>query len=273
MGRFSLGAFYTGLLYKKTAEIVMTANDQRNYEKPLDAEALAGYFASRRVLLALTGEFPALLPRMGLTAQGLAQIDVNDTSDTLHSQYLELRLTAELLDPLHLDVGALGELVQGPEGIQRSAAVSAEVDWETPGPWNDLLSAKFLWTSGRSGSGVSAFIPVGGVTAGSVFDPGLRALMSAGLSYRARPLAGFSAGAGINYFIRTDLETLGDADLDDASDSRLLGGELSGSLTWAPDPAFMLTAGAGAFFPRWGGAFREDAPVRWKLNLGLLVSL
>jgi hypothetical protein len=273
IGRLSLGAFYTGLLYKETAKILMTADDLRNYEKPLAAEGWGGYFASRRVLLALTGEFPALLPRINLRAQGLAQFDVNDTSDPLDSQYLELRLTAEALDTLHLDLGALGELIQGAEGIQGSAAVRGGLDWEVPGILNDLLSAKFLWTSGRSGSGVSAYMPVGGITAGNVFDPGLGALMSAALSYRARPLAGLSAGAGLGYFIRTDLETLGDADLDAGSESRLLGGELYGSLIWTPDAALMLNLGGGAFFPGWGGAFREDAPIRWKVNLGVTVSL
>jgi hypothetical protein len=273
IGRFSLGAFYTGLLYKETAKIIMTSGDLQEYEKLLATGGMDAYFASRRALLALTGDFPALLPRIGLTAQGLAQFDLNDTPETLHSQYLELRLRAEILDPLHLEAGVLGELIQGAEGTQGSAALSAGVDWETPGALKDLLSAKFLWTSGRAGDDVCAFIPLGGVNAGSIYDPGLRALMSAAISYRARPLADFSAEAGTRYFIRTDLETLGDADLDASSASRLLGGELYGSLIWAPDPALMLKAGGGAFFPGWGGAFREGAATRWKLNLGLIFSL
>ncbi|MDR0623984.1 MAG: hypothetical protein LBG10_06085 [Treponema sp.] len=272
-GRLSLGAFYTGLLYKESAKIIMTSADAVNYGKPLDAEDLAGYFASRRVLLGLTGDFPGLTPRTSLTVQGLGQFDVNDTSNTLHTYYLEARFRAEPVEPLHLDLGALGELLQGKDEVQRSAAVSAGVDWEVPGLLSDLLSAKFLWTSGRTDDKVSAFTPVGGVSGGVIFDPGLRALISAGLSYQARPLAVLSAMAGAAYFIRTDLETLGDGELDGDSDSRLLGGELYGSLVWAPDPALRLNMGGGAFFPGWGGAFQEDAPVRWKVNVGLIVSL
>jgi hypothetical protein len=198
---------------------------------------------------------------------------VNDTANRLNTYYLEGRFTAELLEPLHFEVGVLGELLQGEDEVQGSAAVSGGADWEVPGELADLLSVRFLWTSGRSGEGVSAFIPVGGVSGGTIFYPGLRALMSAGLSYRARPLAALSAVAGAAYFIRTDLETLGDAELDGDSDSRLLGGEVYGSLVWAPDPAFRLNAGGGAFFPSWGGAFRGDAPVRWKVSFGLIVSL
>jgi hypothetical protein len=271
-GRLSLGAFYTGLLYKETANIIMTTHDFEQYEKPLDAEGLGGYFASRRVLLALTGDFPGLTPRTALTVQGLAQIDVNDTEETLHTYYVEARLRAEPLEPLHLDVGALGELVQGDE-VQGSAAISAGVDWEVPGALPDLLSAKVFWTGGRTGDKASAYIPVGGVSAGKIFDPGFRALMSAGVSYQARVLADFSAGAETAYFIRTDGETLGDAELDNDSDSPLIGGEVYGFLVWGPDPAIQVNAGGGAFFPGWGGVFRAGAPVRWKITVGLLLSL
>jgi hypothetical protein len=272
-GRISLEAFYTGLLYKETAKIIMTPNDLQKYQEPFALDDLAAYFASRRVLLALTGEFPALTPRTALTVQGLAQFDVNDTPDTLHTQYLEIRFAAEPLEPLHLEAGVLGELLQGGDEIRGSAAVSAGADWEVSGALSDLLSAKFLWTSGRTGGGVSAYTPVGGVSSGRIFDPGLGALMSAGLSYQVRFLTGFSVDAGGTYFIRTDLGTLGDADLDETSESRLLGGDLFGFLIWAPDPALRFTLGGGAFFPGWGNAFRGDAPVRWKANLGLLVSL
>jgi hypothetical protein len=273
--RLSLGAFYTGLLYKETAKIIMTAGDLEKYAKPLEAEGLEDYFASRRVLLALTGAFPALTPRTSLTVEGLAQFDVNDTPDALDTQYLELRFAAELLEGLYFDAGALGELIREREGgeVQRSAAVTAGLDWEVPGVLNDLLSAKFLWTAGRSGSEVRAFTPVGGIPAGKVFDPGLRALMRAGLSWQARLHGAVSAEGEAAYFIRTDVETLQDADMDGSSKSRLLGGEVYGSLVWAPDIAFRLNGGGGAFFPGWGGAFRGDAAVRWKVHLGVLVSL
>jgi hypothetical protein len=272
-GRLSLEVFYTGLLYKESAKILMTSADLETYKNPPAAGGLSGYFASRRTLLALTGEFPGLTPRTGLTVQALTQFDVNPTPDKLHTYYMEARFTAEPLEPLHLDAGVLGELLRDTEGLRGSAGVTAGADWEVPGVLSDLLSAKFLLTSGKTGGKVRAFIPVGGVSAGTIFDPGMGALMSTGLSYQARPLAVLSAGAGAAYFIRTDLETLGDPDLDGTSDSRLLGGEVYGSLVWAPDSALRLTLTGGAFFPRRGGAFRTGAAVRRKLNIGLLVSL
>jgi hypothetical protein len=271
--RLSLGAFYTGLLFKETSKIILTRSDLDRYEKPRDSGGLDGYFASRRTLLALTGEFPDLTARTSLTAQVLAQFDVNGDSDALHTQYLELRFAAEPADPLHVHLGGVGELAQGPDDVQGSAAVFAGADWEVPGASTDMLSAEFLWSGGKTEDRVRAFTPVSGKNAGRVFGAGTGALMKAGLSYRGRLLAGFSVEAGTAYFIRTDLETLRDRELDDSSKSRTLGGELYGSLAWAPDPAFRISAGGGAFFPGWGGAFREEAPLRWKANLGLILSL
>jgi hypothetical protein len=273
MSRLSLGVYYTGLLYKETAKIIMTGGDREGDGKSFDSEGLEGYFASRRMLLALTGEFPDLTSRTSLEAQALAQFDLNGNSDSLHTQYLELRFTVEPAAPLHLTLGGLGELVQGKDEVQGSMAAFAGADWELPGALRDLLSAEALWTSGRSGEKILAFTPVSGKNAGRVFNGGISALARAGLSYRMRPAASFSLEAGAAYFIRTDLETLGDGDLDDASSSRLLGGEVYGSLVWAPDPAFRLSGGGGAFFPEWGGAYREGAAVKWKANFGLLVSL
>jgi hypothetical protein len=273
MGRLSLGAFYTGFLYKEAANIMLTPGDLERYQKPLDAEGLAGYFASRRILLAATGEFPDLTPRTGLAAQALFQFDVNGDIDHLNSQYLELRFTAEPDDVLHVNLGGLVELAQDFGESWGSAALFAGADWEASGPLPDLLSAELLWTSGRVSDGFRAFTPLSGTSGGRVFDGGTGALMRAGLSYRALPLAGFSFEAGTAYFIRTDVETLGDEDIDGDSLSRLLGGELYGSAVWSPDSVFRFSAGIGAFFPGLGGAYREGAPVRWKINFGLSMSI
>jgi hypothetical protein len=273
MSRLSLGLYYTGLLYKETANILLTQGDRERYEKPLDADGFEGYFASRRMLMALTADFPDLTSRTSLTAQALAQVDVNDDSEKLHTQYLELRFGADPLDPLHLTLGGIGEFLQRPDEFRGSVAAFGGADWEVPGTLTDMLSAEALWTSGRSGEQIRAFTPVSGRNAGRVFDGGTGALMKTALSYRVRPLGSVSLEAGGAYFIRTDLETLRDSELDGDSDSRLLGGEVYGSLLWAPDPAFRFSMGGGAFFPKWGDAYREDAPVKWKVNVGMTLSL
>jgi hypothetical protein len=66
MSRFSLGAYYTGLLYKETAQIIMTGGDLERYGKSFDSEGLAGYFAFRRALLAMTIDKINNCPRKAL---------------------------------------------------------------------------------------------------------------------------------------------------------------------------------------------------------------
>jgi hypothetical protein len=179
----------------------------------------------------------------------------------------------EPADPLHISVGGIGELFQGPEETAGSAAAFWGADWELPGALPDLLGAEVLWTSGKASGGMRAFTPVSGVNAGRIFEGGLGALLRAGLTYRVRPNPELSLEGGGACFIRTDRETLADADINAESESRIVGEEVYGSLIWAPDSAFRFNAGGGVFFPGRGGAFREDAPLRWKTNAGLLVSL
>jgi hypothetical protein len=271
--RLSLGAFYTGLLYKETANIRMTAGDFERYQKPLDETNPADQFASSRALLALTGEFPDLTLRTSLTVQGLAQFDLNDTPETLDTHYLNIYFAMEPVDSLYVNLGGVGMLAWDGEDLAGNAAIFAGADWEPSGALADLLSAELLWTGGKHGAEGRSYTPVIRKTPGRIFDAGLSALMSLSFLYRLRPLADVSLEAETGYFIRTDLDTLGDPELDPASDSRLLGGELSGALIWAPDPALRLSAGGGAFFPQLGKAFSEDARTRWRATLGLLVSL
>ncbi|MDR1142902.1 MAG: hypothetical protein LBK77_01630, partial [Spirochaetaceae bacterium] len=89
--RLSAGAFYTGFLYKETAGIVMTSGDAERYALPADYGDMDTYFASRRVLASVTGEFADLTPRTSLTLNALAQFDVNGGEQRLHTQYLEAR--------------------------------------------------------------------------------------------------------------------------------------------------------------------------------------
>jgi hypothetical protein len=52
-----------------------------------------------------------------------------------------------------------------------------------------------------------------------------------------------------------------------------MGGELYGTLLWAPVEDLMITLAGGAFFPAWGDVFVTDAPVRWKASAGFIFSL
>jgi hypothetical protein len=269
--RLSLGAFYTGFLYKKTAEITMTPEDLDRYMEPLNYGDPDTYFASRRVLLPLDIEFSDLASRLSLAFTLLTQVDVND-APALHTQYLETRFGVEALDTLRLALTGIGGLAEN-EGKDPKGHFAAAfgADWDVPGSLADMLSAEFRWGGGAVNDRVGSFTPVSGVAQGTVFSPALEALMDLRAAYTARPLDVLSFSLETVFFWRTDVETFTDTELDGASNDRFLGTELYGSLILAPQSALRLTAGAGAFFP--GGAFVKDAGVRWNINTGVIFSL
>jgi hypothetical protein len=264
--RITGGAFFTGFLYKKTAEILMTAMDRENYEDS------GMYFASRRILMTLGAEFPDLTSQTSLALSTLAQFDMNGYGGSgLHSQYLEARYGIEAVNTLHLAFTLVGGLTETGWDPRINFAAALAADWEVPGALADMLSAELCWGSGAVNKGVGPFLPITGITRGQVFTPTLSGLMNGRLSYIARlhSVLSFSSAAAV--FLRTDVETLVDPELDNATKNRFLGGEFYGQFIWAPQSPLRITVGGGVFLP--GGAFIKDADPRWKLNTGLIFSL
>jgi hypothetical protein len=269
--RLSLGVLYAGFLYKETAEILMTPEDRDRYFKPLDYADPETYFASRRMLLPLDLEFSDLASRLSLAFTLLAQFDLND-APSLHTQYLEARFGLEPVDDLRFAITGMGGLAES-EGTELrghlAAALSAE--WALPGGLTDMLSAELRWGSGAVNNAIVPFMPVSGITQGTVFAPLLPGLMDLRAAYTARPHKALSLSGEAVVFWRTDVETFKDDGLDGASKDRYLGTELQGSLIWALQSALRLSAGGGVFFP--GGAFVAGTAIRWKINTGILLAL
>jgi hypothetical protein len=269
----SAGAFYTGFLYKETAEIVMSPHDALNYALPLDYSDFDTYFASRRILVSVGAEFSDFLPPAALTLNGIAQFDVNEGGGTVHSQYFTVKYTASPASGFMITGGGVAGFkeIQDEDTLIQFAAVFG-LDWEAPGNPRDMVQAEIRWSSGEVNKNIGAFAPVNSIAQGQVFTPALSALMTIRAKYTARLAAGFSASAEGTCFIRTDGQTLADKDYP-PSGSRLLGAEFYGSCIWAPASDFMLTAGIGAFFPSLGNVFEEDARILWLAAAGIILSL
>jgi hypothetical protein len=269
--RFSLGAFYTGFLYKEAEEILMTAEDQDRYLKPLNYGDAETYFASRRVFLPLGLEFSDLASRLSLALTILSQFDVNGAR-ALNTHYLEIRLDAEAADALRFGLTAVGGLAdyKGAE-TRTNFAAALSMDWDVPGALTDIVNAELRWGSGAVNERIGPFLPVSGIVQGTVFTPTQPGLMNARAAYTARPHRTVSLSVEAVVFWRTDLETFTDKELNGLSTDRFLGTEVSGVLAWAFQSALRLNAGGGVFFPR--GPFVEGAGIRWKVNGGIILSL
>jgi hypothetical protein len=250
--RLYLGVLYTGLVYKKTAEILMSAGDREGYHDG------GTYFAPRRVLVPVTAEFPGPGERTDLAVSVLGQFDLNG-KDAVHTQYLELRAGYEAADTLRLDLTGAGALTEE-EGRAARAHFAAVLgaDWDVPGAAADMARVELSWGSGEVNGRVGAFRPVSALSRGRVLRAGLPGLMTARVSYTARPLESLSVTGEAAGFWRTDLETFTDGELGGGT-GRFLGAEAWGRVVWAPQSVLRFDAGCGVFIP--GGAGRMPAVI------------
>jgi hypothetical protein len=161
--RFSLGAWYTGFLYKDTADIVMTRRDREDYEQPFAQD----YFASRRALVSLEWEKPDLGPHSSLALGLLGQFDLNGDTNRLHSQYLSARYGLRLPQGFDFRAEAAFGLGESPEWTVFFAG-GLGLNWTPPGPPDDRLSLGGRYSSPFHNRRLRPFTPLS--CAGLRFD-------------------------------------------------------------------------------------------------------
>jgi hypothetical protein len=248
----------------------MTGRDRTEYQKPLSLDG--SYFASRRALVSFAWE-NGLGPRSSLALGLLGQFDLNGGDDRLHSQYLSVRYGLRLSRSIELQGDAVVGMGEAPDRMVFFVGALG-FNWALPGSPDDLLNIRGLYSSPSTGE-LSAFIPVSYLPQGQVFSPPVTGLSVLRGAYTLRPRPALSLTGEFSYFIRTDTVSFRD-DREPAKlkgEGYFLGGECYGTALWTPLPDFALTFGGGAFFPRLGNAFTDEAKIRWKAALGLILSL
>jgi hypothetical protein len=273
--RLSAGAYYTGFLYRDTANISVTPGDPVDYGAELDyGDFSATYFAPRRLLASLRLEYPGFISNRGTLHAGLlSQYDLSDAPERFHTQYALLRYALSLPGGFDLNAAGAVSLRLPEDGDLPPAAFAASVEAGVllPGSLAGRFSLGGRWASGE-GPSTSAYFPVIQEAQGTVLRQGFSGLMVFKAGYEARLFSALSAEAAARYFIRTDSSTFSDPYLNDSDDSYLLGLEASLSLLWAPFSDLSFTLGGGVFFPQTGRAFKDDAPLYRQLTLGAIFS-
>ena len=278
-GDIILGAsgFYTGFLYSGTADINETAGDPIDHFAPLDyADFAATYFAPRRIIASIYGEFPSLVFRRGdLYAGILAQFDLSGAAEAFHTQYLLLRYT-HIYKQLDINAAFALELEKTvANGVKAAFAFALEGGWNfnTPVFVKDRLSLAVRYSSGE-GPHAAAFFPIIREAQGTALKPCFAGMMLVHVNYEARILESLTADLGLRYFIRTDGSSFDDpynsAYLN--SDSYALGMEIDASVFWVPFSDLSLSLSGGVFLPGTGGAFDKGAPPIWTISLGAVFS-
>jgi len=253
MGSFSIGAMYTGLLYKKRVNITMTDNELLSNSSKLDYGDFANtYFAPKRVISALGWEYPDLLNVVRVRLALLGQFDLS--GEKLNSQYLATRLTMPV-KAFVIDLGGCLEMIQDSDDSGLAFAGELGVGWMLPVFAQSQLSLLGRYFSGAAeGSAVRAFQPVTSMPQGDVLKAKLSGLSMISLDYTARFNRYFSAGLSSSFF----------------ADSRgsFSGNEFFGKLYWSPASDLWLNLSGGVFFP-----YKENVGNLWRLEFNAVLSI
>lgn len=275
LGKVRLGfsGFYTGFLFKDTVEINATAGDPVDYTSDFEWKNFGdSYFAPRRIVASLYGEFPSLLALRGSFYAGLmAQFDLSGADERYHTQYLLLRY-AQIYKRFDFAAGgALGLEYTKADNVKIAFAFNLEGGWQPRVPifLKDRLSLTVRYASG-SGPHTAAYFPIVRETMGLAIKPVFSGMMVIRARYEARFIPSLSAELGCRYFIRTDSITFKDPDLED--ESYAVGLEVDGSLIWVPLSDISVKLAGGIFLPQTGGAYRSGAPVHCTISLGAIFS-
>jgi len=269
--RLGVNALYTGLLFKDTAEINVSPTDTKDYDVAFDwADFGSTYFAPRRLIASLYGQFPGFPSGRGVLFAGLmTQFDLSDAEEAYHTQYLLLRHTLAF-GAFDLDVsGAVNIESTNANGVKPGFAFSLEGGYQLPTAIRDRLSLGVAWASGEDSS-KAAFFPITREAQSYVLRSAFSGIMILKANYHARLMPSLSAELGGCYFIRTDSTSFTAAYLED--DSYPLGLELNTGIKWVPFSDLSFSMKGGIFLPNTGTAWADDAPVLWKITIGTVFS-
>jgi hypothetical protein len=265
-GILSAGAWYTGLLYKKTAYITMTDNEKNNYDAELDyGDFVNTYFAPARLLASLDWEHPSIAELFSLNAAITAQIDLSDADDKLHTQYLTLKASIPMKSLL-LEIGGSFEALQFNDEFTMAFAGDFGVFWTLPLNFHSRLSFTGHIAGGRVDDSVVAFVPVTTKIFSGVFQPKLSALSILTLNYTARLGETIGAGLSASCFVRNDLGTHTSFPVSAGSEGYFLGTEIFARIVWSPASDLQLNIGGGAFLPALGDAEPEEQAL-WRAEI------
>jgi hypothetical protein len=257
MGSFSAGAWYTGFLYKKRANIEMTENEYKADNTALDYDDFANsYFAPHRILTAVDWEHKGLWEKTIARISFLNQFDL--TGEEVNSRYLAGKVIIPF-GAFSVDLGGCFELIEVKKETGFAFAAETAFAWRNAVHYISL-GAKYA--SGESDN-LAVFLPLTTNTQGHILETKLSGITMFSLNYTARLHETFSAGLYPVYFILTDSLSEG---------KRMLGGEIYAAIYWSPAPDIGIIFGGGAYMPSLGNA-APDEKIKWRVELNVVLAL
>jgi hypothetical protein len=266
-GELSIGMFYSGFLYKETANITMTADDMAAYHTPLDYKDFGDtYFAPSRFLGALGYTlYPGSLI---IDFNVLAQHDMTGGENRYDSRYFQAKISLPYKSLFIVEAGGTMELIETTGGLTPGILGKLGLTFMPPTDAQDSIKVGLRCTSGNSwGGDIAAFTPVSTISQGRILQAKLSGLAAAELGYTVRLHQTLALRLEGLYFMRTDLTTY--TAWPAQGDSYHLGTEACAQLIWSPFSDLRLDAGGGAFIPTADSGYRP----RWHIQIGAILAL
>jgi len=276
VGTLRLGAWYTGLLYKKRANIIMNEADESGFFKPFDYGDFSNtYFASKRLFASVGWEHPSLGEFLHLNTAIIAQADLNGADTSYNNEYVVFKAGIPIKNFL-MEFGGSVEFAQvsfknnnsnnDNNNSYISFAGEAGLFLLFPSQFSSRLSLKGTIAGGKKDDDSNAFTPITSGEYGYILRTRIAGLSIFSLNYLSRFNRFFSGSFTASYFVRNDLGTFYGYPVTVSSDGYFLGPEASAQITWSPASDLQFNLGGGAFFPSLGNAAAEEK-VKWRVDL------
>jgi hypothetical protein len=272
-GTLSLGVYYTGLLYKKTAYITVTAAEEASYANKLDYSNFADTYFAPKHLLGAAGYSMFFGEDLRLNFALLTQFDLNGKEEYYSSEYLVVKAVYPYKDFI-FEAGGTAEIIEASgESILFGMAGLLGASWKLPATKLGVqrLSLRGRYASGRWGDSLLAeFRPLTTEAAGQVLRAKFSGLTVIEAAYLARLHKTFALDITAAYFIQNDLGTYTGPFASTAQ--YLVGAEAYAQFIWNPASDLRCSLGGGAFLPGLGNTSAGSKPL-WRINLSITTTL
>jgi len=265
-GNFYYGLWFTGLLYKKSANIIITDDDAFNYMTPVDyGNFVDTYFASRRLVSAFGWENPAVAGIINAKAAIAGQYDLNnlfgrDTS-YMSSLYFMGRFTVPFGN-FSFELGGLYQIAVSDleTGSGFTWDVSVNYYLHTKFPTRFTFSGYFSLDDGRDT--LPNLVPINTKTFGMIADASPSGIAAFSFDYAVRINSAVSVSAGTMYYVRSSV--LNAASQAGINSFRLIENEIYAQAVWSPLSDFQMSL---------GGGLDISSDPKWKIKLGMILAL
>jgi len=270
-GTFSIGAWYTGFLYKKTSYIVMNERDLKAFNVPFNHEEFMDtYFSSRRLLMSFDWRHPSIADLFQLSAAVTAQIDLpksepDTMTEKFHSQYYTLKAVVPIKS-IDIELGGSLETsqkikpdVDTENGIAFAGIIN--IFYKLPSKFSSGLSLTCRFASGEADK-LSAYVPLSNRFYGNIFKIRMPGSSLINFGYTALFVPQFGVSFAVSHFLRHDLVSYTAYPLEtESTKKRSLGTEFVTRLVWSPFSDLQFNLGGGVFLPILGNAAPTAKPL------------